>query len=514
MNFTYYFRTDSSRKIKVGIITRIKYFLPRIISIIIISVLGTAFILVPFSIIGSCPPGSPIDWAKTWDGGHQEIMHGMVVDSSKDIFIAGEIWNYSNSSNDIFILKINESSNYNRTWGEQLYEEFCGMVLDTEDNVFIAGTSAGDLPRVKDVFLLKYSNNLTLKWFTNWGGSGIDSCTSIAVDSQDNIYIIGMMNYSNTDVFLVKYNNSGIIQWNRTWTTGFHNISEEALSLVIDSTDQIFLGVKTNLTGSEWFLLKYDFYGNLLSNTSYSKQVPLEQLVLDSTDNLYAVGSLNDMYLTKFDNNGNLEWNLTCIQEILLGTESIGIDRSDNIYIAGNELINASAILYGYNMTDYDTYLMKFNNTGVLQWNKTISYGNNLYLEILAFDPLGNIYLGGSLEMIAPGSLSYAIMIYDHLGNRKRSEGGGCIYGDGICKGIYAESPNNFIVAINSPCYNEENYDIRVTKYTELDFSHCPPMPNQWLLLTLQIGLSTIFIIIGISYLIIKEKKRKIKVDV
>ena len=468
----------------------------------------------PFSIIGSCPPGSPIDWAKTWDGGHQEIMHGMIVDSSKDIFIAGEIWNYSNSSNDIFILKINESSNYNRTWGEQLYEEFCGMVLDTEDNVFIAGTSAGDLPRVKDVFLLKYSNNLTLKWFTNWGGSGIDSCTSIAVDSQDNIYIIGMMNYSNTDVFLVKYNNSGIIQWNRTWTTGFHNISEEALSLVIDSTDQIFLGVKTNLTGSEWFLLKYDFYGNLLSNTSYSKQVPLEQLVLDSTDNLYAVGSLNDMYLTKFDNNGNLEWNLTCIQEILLGTESIGIDRSDNIYIAGNELINASAILYGYNMTDYDTYLMKFNNTGVLQWNKTISYGNNLYLEILAFDPLGNIYLGGSLEMIAPGSLSYAIMIYDHLGNRKRSEGGGCIYGDGICKGIYAESPNNFIVAINSPCYNEENYDIRVTKYTELDFSHCPPMPNQWLLLTLQIGLSTIFIIIGISYLIIKEKKRKIKVDV
>ena len=466
----------------------------------------------PFSIIYSCPPIPPIDWAKTWDGGHQEIMHDMVVDSSKDIFIAGEIWNYSNSSNDIFILKINESINYNITWGEQWYEEFCGMVLDTEDNIFIAGTSASYLPGVKEVFLLKYSNNLTLKWFINWSGTGIDSCTLLAVDSQDNIYITGMMNYPNTDIFLIKYNNSGIIQWNRTWTTGFINISEEALSLVIDSQDQIFLGVKTNFTGSEWFLLKYDFYGDLLSNSSYTKQTPLEQLVFDSTDNLYAVGSYNDMYLTKFDNNGNLEWNLTCIQKILLGTESIGIDSSDNIYIAGNELINSSTILYGYNMTDYDTYLMKFNTVGVLQWNKTVSYGNNLYLEILAFDLFGNIYLGGSLELIAPGNLSYAIRIFDHLGNRNGSKGGGCIYGDGFCKGIYAESPNDFIAAINSPCYNKENYDIRVVKYKESNFSHCPPMPNQWLLLTLQIGLSTFYIIIGISFIIFSVKKRMLRV--
>ncbi|MFX1448240.1 MAG: SBBP repeat-containing protein [Promethearchaeota archaeon] len=499
----------SSKKIEVGIIIRIKYFLPRIIFIIIISGLGTSFIVMPFFIIYSCPPVPPIDWTKIWGGTHQEIMYDMVVDSSKDIFIAGEIWNDNNSSNDIFILKINESLNYNETWGDQLLEEFCGMVLDAKDNIFVAGTSESYLPSAKEVFLLKYSNNLTLNWFINWSGTGIDSCTSIAVDSQDNIYITGTMNYPNNDVFLVKYNNSGIIQWNRTWTTGFLNISEEALSLVIDSKDQLFLSVKTNFTGSEWFLLKYDFFGNLLLNASYNKYLPLEQLVLDSADNLYAVGTVNDAYLTKFDNNGNLQWNLTCIQEILLGTESIKIDRSDNIYITGNELIDASAILDGYNMIDYDTYLMKFNNAGVLQWNKTISYANNLYLEILAFDPLGNIYLGGSLEMIAPGSLSYTIRIYDHLGNRKRSEGGGCNYGDGVCKGIYAESPNGFIAAINSPCYNKENYDIELTKYIEPDYGHCPPLPNPWLMLILPIALNSVFIIIGISYLIIKDKKRR-----
>ena len=100
--------------------------------------------------------------------------------------------------------------------------------------------------------------------------------------------------------------------------------------------------------------------------------------------------------------------------------------------------------------------------------------------------------------------------IYDHLGNRKRSEGGGGGYGDAVCKGINAESANNFIVVMNSPYYQEDNYDIRVIKYTEYDYSHCPPIPNPWLLLTLHIGLSALFTLIGISYLIIKEKKRKI----
>lgn len=465
----------------------------------------------PFSIIYSCIVAPPIDWGKTWGGDDQEIMFEMTVDSSGDFIIAGEIWSYGETFNDIFIVKINESFSYNATWGDVMQQEFSGMVLDSDENVFITGSSTGYLPGVKDVFLLKYKNNLTLEWSNIWGGIGLDSSSGIAVDSLDNIYISGMTNYPNCDVFLVKYNNSGSLQWNRTWSTESNKTTEETLSLVIDSMDHIFLGVNTNITGSEWFLLKYDSSGNLLSNSSFSKYVPVDQLVLDSTDDLYAIGSYNDTYLTKFDNNGNLEWNLTCIHNVLRGTEILAVDPSDNVFIIGNELINASAIIYGYNMTDYDTYLIKINNNGSLEWNRTISMTNNLYPEILAFDLLGNIYFGGSREMIAPGSLSYSIEVFNHLGKPIRNQGGGCTKGDGFCKGIYAKSPTNFIAAINSPCYGEGDYDIRLTKYIESDFSHCPPIPNFWLLGILQIGISTCFIIAGISYLVIKEKSRKVQ---
>jgi len=454
----------------------------------------------------------PIDWVKIWGGNNQEIMFDMTIDSSGDFFIAGEIWSYSETFNDIFIVKINETFSYNATWGDVMQQEFGGMVLDSDENIFITGSSTGYLPGVKDVFLLKYKNNLTLEWSTIWSGTGLDSSSGIVVDSLDNIYISGMTNYPNSDVFLAKYNNSGSLQWNRTWSIESNYTSEEVLSLVIDSMDQIFLGIHTNITGSEWFLLKYNSSGNLLLNTSYSKYVPIEQLVLDSSDNLYALGSYNDTYLTKFDNGGNLEWNLTCIQNVLRGTEILAVDPSDKVFVIGNELINTSAIIYGYNMTDYDTYLMNFNNTGNLNWNHTISLTNNLYPEILAFDSLGNIYFGGSLEMIAPGSLCYSIKVFDHLGKNVRDEDGGCSIGNGYCKGIYAESPINFVAAINSPCYGEGDYDIRVVNYTaESDISHWPTDPNPWLRLILQIGISTCFIILGINYLVIKEKRKMVQ---
>jgi len=491
------------------IITNKKSFVVRVITIILVSEIGTAFMLIPFSITGSCGPVSFIDWTKTWGGSDQEILYEMEIDSSGDFIIAGEIWSYSDTFNDIFVVKINKTYACNATWGDVMQQEFSGMALDSNENIFIIGTSTDHLPEVKEVFLLKYSNNLTLEWYDIWGGIVLESSSGIAIDSQDNIYISGMMNYPACDVFLAKYNNSGVLQWNCTWNMESNNISEEAVSFVIDSMDNVFLGVKTNLTDSKWFLLKYNSSGVMLLNCSYNKYIPVEQLVIDSFDDLYALGSANSTYLTKLNNEGNVVWNLTCIQNVLKGTEKLVLDSSDNVFVLGNELINASAIVYGYIMTDYDTYMMKLYSNSSLAWNHTISYGNNIYPELLKFDPFGNIYFGGSLEMIAPGySLGYEITVYDHLGKGIISHGGGCSKGDDYCKGIYARSSSNFTAVINSPCGEEGDYNIRLVNYIEPDFSHCPPDPDPLFLGILQLGISSLFIAIGIIYLIKNEKRK------
>ena len=386
------------------------------------------------------------------------------------------------------------------------------MAIDSNDNIYIAGSTSSYGAGEKDVVLLKYNQNFTLEWNHIWGEIGIDTSSSLAIDSLDNIYIAGITNDPYYDIFLVKYNNSGNQQWNRTWSTETINVTEEVYSLVIDSSDHIFLGVNTNKTGSEWYLLKYDNSSTLLLNKSYNKYLPFEYLVLDSLDNLYAVGSYNDMYLSKFDNNGNLEWNITCIQKILQGTEVLAMDPFDNIVVAGCELTNASAIILGYNITDYDTYLMKFNTSGTLQWNHTLLRtinGNNIYPEILSFDSLGYIYLGGSLELIATKDLDLYIEVFDQSGNRRRSEGGGW-EGDAYCKGIYAESIDNFIVAENTPRYEGWDYEIILIKYYDPDYS-CPYSFYPDELLTLNIILNGLFFIsciFGVAYLIKRRKDR------
>lgn len=461
-----------------------------------------------------CPEGPIIEWQKTWGGNNDDIMYEMVVDSTGFFYMSGETWSYGNGSSDLFLVKMNENYTQYTTWGGTESEEFSGMVLGSNDKIYIAGSTSSYGTGEKDVVLLKYNNSLGLEWYSIWDYNGSDSSSRIAVDSLDNIYIAGITNSPYYDIFLMKYNSTGSLQWNYTWSTKTHNITEEVISIGIDSSDHIFLGVKTNITGSEWFLLKYDNSGTLLLNNSFNRYLPLELLVLDSLDNLYAAGSYNDMYLAKFDNNGNLEWNLTCIQNLLRGTEVLAVDPFDNIFIAGTGLINASAILYGYNITDYDTYLMKFNTSGILKWNHTMIGGNNVYPEIIAFDSLGYIYLGGSFEFIATKELGLSIDVFDSSGNVRREEGGGRI---DFCKGIYAESLHNLIVAGNGQRYiyptgTSWDYDIILTKYNGPEV-YCPFHYDLTSKLTLMIIFNGLFFISFISGVIFLIKQRKNRIN-
>ncbi|MCK4380719.1 MAG: hypothetical protein KAW51_06220, partial [Candidatus Lokiarchaeota archaeon] len=219
------------------------------------------------------------------------------------------------------------------------------------------------------------------------------------------------------------------------------------------------------------------------------------------------VGSYNNnTYLTKFDNNGNLEWNHTCIRNSISSTEVLAVDPYDNIVVAGNELINASAILYGYNLTDYDTYLMRFNTSGILKSNFTLRGGNNRFPEIIAFDPLGYIYIGGSLEMIATKELIFFLYIFDSSGKPLWGMGGGG-NGDTYCKGIYAKSVNHIIVAECTQRFNGSDYEVNVRKFLDPHPKNCPE-PNYTLYFILHIGLSSVCIITGIYFFVIKKKKR------
>ncbi|MFX1477622.1 MAG: hypothetical protein ACFFCI_05790 [Promethearchaeota archaeon] len=434
----------------------------------------------------------------------------MEVDFSDHYYLAGETWSYGNGSNDIFLVKMNESLMQSVTWGGIKSEQFNGMIIDSNNDIYITGSTSSYRIGERNIFLLKYNDNLNLSWYKICGDNKIDKCITMVVDSMDNIYIVGVSNNPCYDIYLVKYNSAGDLQWELNWNTGINNVSEEVYSMLIDSSDHIFVSVNTNITGSEWFLLKYDNSGTLLLNKSYNKFEPLELLAIDSSDKIYAVGTyINNTYLSKFDNDGNLEWNRTCIKNSVSGSEVLAVDPYDNIVVAGNELINASAILYGYNFTDYDTYLMKFNTSGFLKSNYTFRY-NNRFPQVIAFDPLGHIYFGGSTEMLSNKDLDIFLYIFDNSGTPLWGTGGGW-KGDAYCKGIYAESINNIIIAESTPRFNGSDYEVKVTKFLDPYTKNCPE-PNYTLYFILHISLSSVCIITGIYFFVIKKEKKRINI--
>lgn len=196
--------------------------------------------------------------------------------------------------------------------------------------------------------------------------------------------------YSNRNNSL-QMSTSGTADWYRTWGgSGYEYCSD----IIIDDSGDIYIAGSTNSFGNgsyDMFLIKYNSSGSILFNKTWGTihYDFCNAMDLDSSGNIYLVGMTekggvnNDMCLIKFDNNGNLEWNKTWGDT---GDEScydIVIDDSDDIYLAGET--------NSFGAGGDDMCLVKFDDTGNYLWNKTwggtnsdrcFALGINIYDEI------------------------------------------------------------------------------------------------------------------------------------
>ncbi|MFX1389140.1 MAG: hypothetical protein ACFE9Z_03645 [Promethearchaeota archaeon] len=85
------------------------------------------------------------------------------------------------------------------------------------------------------------------------------------------------------------------------------------------------------------------------------------------------------------------------------------IDNSGNIFLAGNTIKYAD--------TYFDMFLLKYNSTGDLIFNRT--WGTADYEECfgIELDDFGNIYLAGSKESYGAGERDMCVVKYDNTGD-------------------------------------------------------------------------------------------------
>lgn len=336
------------------------------------------------------------DWAKGAGGSLSDIAKCVATDSSGNIYVAGSFSSTSIS--------------------------FGSYTLNN--------TSGGD------VFFVKYDSKGTVLWAKSFSGSG--KVTSIYANNFGNIYFAGyfgsptiffdsfiLTNTRFADKFIVKCDLSGKVLWAKSGKEAQSDfVNTSPVSVTGDDSGSIYITgnfisssiifdniVFTNTDGTGVYLVKYDSTGKVLwgIKTKGNSAAGASCITSDNSNNIYVAGSFgsqnitfgdtilintggnsNTAFLVKYDTAGNMLW---ARAKAKYGINSLTTDASGNIYITGSF---STGTCGGYWRSD--TYLQKFNSSGLEVWVKNIG-DKNCYDEVaysVTADAFNNIFVTGT----------------------------------------------------------------------------------------------------------------------
>ena len=391
------------------------------------------------SATGSQPPptlaGAPsFSWAKTWGGSGDDYAHTSVVDGAGNLYVAGEFSGTvdfdpgsgvraftSNGGIDVFLSKFDPNGTFlwARTWGGSGRDVPTSLGVDGLGHVYITGpfqttvdfnpdpalteTHSSNAGSLNNIFLSQFDANGTFLWTRTWGpADGGAESYSLAVDATNRVYVQGDFSGTTTnfnpwdaqhpdvhtnhlpfagaayDAFLSKFDASGTFMWAKTWGGEGY---DDGTSVAVDSAGNLYVaGMYASKT------LNFDPAGG---------SAGLNHPAHDS-------GALVDVFLSKFDANGNFQWVRTWGgQGTEDAAETVFVDRANNVYVAGR-FASAScdfnpagpADLHSSN-GNFDAFVSKFDPNGTFMWAKTWGGTGWDAAGSLAVDTANNLYVTG-----------------------------------------------------------------------------------------------------------------------
>ena len=184
-------------------------------------------------------------------------------------------------------------------------------------------------------------------------------------------------------------------------------------------------------------------------------------IAVDSSGNVYVNGITNftggydSMMIAKYDTNGNLDWQFTFgdsnTQERGHG---IAVDSSGNVFVCGETTKN---------MTSTGALVAKLNNSGALQWQRTLDSSYSQVFYDVVVDSSDNVYVGGYTGI--SGVTYYLAAKYNNSGTLQwqRTIGGSSTSEDGYS--ITIDSSDNVYVGGVSTGGGVGVYDSYLVKY-------------------------------------------------
>jgi|GEM_PF-1410523 len=248
---------------------------------------------------------------------------------------------------------------------------------------------------VNDIFVAKLNAQGNTVWFRQMGGSADESnyyaCSvnDMVADAAGNLYFTGFFTDSlsfqsqrltalgRNDVVTGKLNAAGDLQW---WQRAGGNYGGDC-------------GLPNNDNGAG---IALDKAGNVLIAGHYAFNFHIGDTIIYANHNV-------DMYLAKYDNNGNYLWALS---EGGLSWEmatSVACDNNNNVYMTGH--FKETCIIGTETFTSvsisgsqYDVFISKYNSDGDFLWARQEGGNRSEYAVRIVTDYADNFYIAGTFD--------------------------------------------------------------------------------------------------------------------
>ena len=336
-----------------------------------------------------------------------------------------------------------------------------GISVDGGGNVYITGYSSASwngpgsctvagvppcpLHASGNNFVLKLDSTGAYQWHTFYGGTNSSADSGIAVDSSGNVYMTGYSYASwngpgsctiagtspcplndfsgNYDSFVLKLDTNGAYQWHTFYGSSGYDLGH---GIAVDGSDNVYV---TGQSDSSWglplhpysggwynlFVLKLDnsgahqwhtFYGSSDSGAlDYGNSIAVDgsgniyvagksDVAWGSPINKHTVGDLN-VFVLKLDNSGTYQWHTFYGPSNNNHGVGLALDSDRNIYVTGSGAGWTGTALHDWS-GGWDVFVLKLNTDGIYQWHTFYGSGNDEYGYGIAVDGSSNVYVTGT----------------------------------------------------------------------------------------------------------------------